>query len=385
MNTAKRIEHSKNLSVADRRAEAAKLGVSMSDYKAGNWDRSKEVARQEKRDAISDTPAASRMAGDEVFKLIQTPRVNDKSAQIAKLEARQERRDTSGSYDQDKYQSTANRLAELRQKDAAAKSFDGSNINTYNFGAVGNQKAGLNDVKYLAEKGFSAREIDDAITQSGAKRGGSVDALLAKYMKPIMTGKPNDDVSNPTLPSTPIVDIDTGADVTIPPVMPGTGPGGGGDGGGGDQPGPYVPPIQPVTVSDDDNTATGVIMGDTGDISLTDSNNYGTINTGIINDIRDYGGGYNSGQNNTGLAQAYIDQMQENWENYSGPGYGMYITDTRSDMATKNNPIDTNAIYGGMGKFAQNFYDRGLIASSGLYGDQYKFSQPTYGGFPNLG
>jgi hypothetical protein len=380
MNTAQRIKHSQNLSVADRRAAAQALGVSMSDYKAGNWDRTKEVARQEKQNAIANTPKAPRMAGDAVFNYTKAPTTNDKSAQIARLQERQERRENSGSYDQAKYQNTADRLVALREKDAMAKSFDGSDINTYDFGGVGTKRAGLNDVQYLAERGFSARDIDDAITKSGAKRGGSVNALLAKYMQPIMTGKPNDDVSDPILPTTPIVEIDTGTDVTVPPVAPvpvtpGPGPG----------PGPYVPPIQPVTVSDDDNTATGVIMGDTGDISLVDSNNYGTINTGIINDIRDYGGGYNYGENNTGLAQAYIDQMQENWEDYSGPGYGMYITDSRIDKANETNPIDTNSIYGSMGNFAQNFYDRGLIASSGLYGDQYKFSQPTYGGFPTFG
>lgn len=381
MNTAQRIEHSKNLSVADRRAAAQALGVSMSDYKSGNWDRKKEEVRAEKKAAIANTPAAPRMAGDAVFKLTQAPKYNDKSAEIARLEARQKRREDSGSYDQARYNQTVDRLARLREKDAMAKSFDGSDINTYNFGAVGNKKAGLNDVQFLAERGFGAREIDEAITKSGAERGGSVNALLAKYMKPIMTGKPGDDVSDPILPSTPIVDIDTGADVTVPPVSPtpvSPGP-------GTEPTGPYVPPIQPVTVSDDDNTATGVIMGDTGDISLVDSNNYGTINTGIINDIRDYGGGYNYGENNTGLAQAYIDQMQENWEDYSGPGYGMFITDTRIDKANETNPIDTNSIYGSMGNFAQNFYDRGLIASSGLYGDQYKFSQPTYGGFPTFG
>ena len=378
MNKDKRIEHSKNISVADRRAAAKELGVSMSDYKAGNWDRKKEQVRADKKAAIANTPAAPRMAGDAVFKLTRTPKFNDKSADIARLEARQERRKDSGSYDQARYDQTASRIAKLREKDAMTKSFDGSDINTYNFGAVGNKKAGLNDVQYLAERGFGAREIDEAITKSGAKRGGSVDALLAKYMKPIMTGQPGDDVSDPILPSTPIVDIDTGTDITLPPVSPTpVSP----DTGSG----PYVPPIQPVTVSDDDNTATGVIMGDTGDISLTDSNNYGTINTGIINDIRDYGGGYNSGENNTGLAQAYIDQMQENWEDYSGPGYGMYITDSRIDKANETNPINTNSIYGSMGNFAQNFYDRGLIASSGLYGDQYKFSQPTYGGFPSFG
>ena len=382
MNTAQRIEHSKNLSVADRRAAAQALGVSMSDYKAGNWDRKKEDVRAEKKAAIANTPKAPRMAGDAVFKLTQTPKYNDKSADIARLEARQERRENSGSYDQARYDQTVDRLAKLREQDAMAKSFDGSDISTYNFGAVGNKKAGLNDVQFLAERGFGAREIDEAITKSGAKRGGSVNALLAKYMQPIMTGKPGDDVSEPILPTTPIVDIDTGADVTLPTVSPTpVSPGPGTE----PTPGPYVPPIQPVTVSDDDNTATGVIMGDTGDISLVDSNNYGTINTGIINDIRDYGGGYNYGENNTGLAQAYIDQMQENWQDYSGPGYGMYITDTRIDKANETNPIDTNAIYGSMGNFAQNFYDRGLIASSGLYGDQYKFSQPTYGGFPTFG
>ena len=77
--------------------------------------------------------------------------------------------------------------------------------------------------------------------------------------------------------------------------------------------------------------------------------------------------------------------MQENWEKYSGDKYGMYITDKRAEKADELRGINSEGIYGSMGQFAGNMYDRGLIGASNLYGDPYKFPTAQYGGFQDIG
>ena len=112
--------------------------------------------------------------------------------------------------------------------------------------------------------------------------------------------------------------------------------------------------------------------------------NYGVMNSGVINDIRTYGGGYGQG-NNTGPAQAYIDLMEENWNDYSGPRYGAMITDSRVKMADRNNPINTAGLYANIGLLGQNMYDKGLIGKAQMYGDPYSMPSATYPEFPDLG
>lgn len=327
--------------------------------------------RQAAKDQAIDGPRAERMAGEEVFKLIggeSFQPTRDRKANIdRRIERTQQRQEAGKSINEERLQKRLAKQKRLAEQISAQNEFDGSDIDTYNFESFGGSGAGLRDVERLGKAGFSAKDIADEIDERGISRTERVNRLFAKYLddnKPENIIDPVDtteEVSDEGSAFEPPTTISVNPTPVGPP--PGTGFGGGGN-----------PTI-----------ATGVIGGDTGDVTLTDSNNYGTINTGIINDIRNYGGGYSAGSNNTGTAQAYVDLMQENWEKYSGDKYGMYITDARTQMADKLRGINSEGIYGSMGQFAGNMYDRGLITAAGLYGDPYKFPTAQYGGFQDIG
>ena len=344
----------------------------------------KAAQRATKKADISEAltrPAQSRFAADKVFDLVNggdfgtdVNRTQNVGARIARLEEKA----ASGKDVSERLAKKNARLDRIQNRVALQDAYTPGDIDSYDFSSIGRRenRVGLKDLKFLADQGYSAKEISEAIENKDASVGGRAQKLLSKYVDDINDFKPVENVKDPIEDiETPIdTDVPVGLpdpitepitnpiDVDVNPIVPI------GGGGGGASP----------------NIATGVIGGNTGDISLSDSNNYGTINTGIINDIRDYGGGYGANENNTGLTQRYIDLMQENWEDYSGPGYGMFVTDTRVDKANQNNPIDTNQLYGGMNRFAQNFYDRGNILSGNLYGDSSKFKQPTYGAYPTF-
>lgn len=337
-----------------------------------------QAANRKAMEAAMQRPAESRFASDKVFDLVKggdfgtdVNRAQNIGAKIARLEEKA----ASGKDVTDRLAKKNQRLDTVQDRISLQDQYKSGDIDSYNFSSIGKKEgaAGLKDVKFLADQGYSAQEISDAIDRQEATAGGKARTLLNKYITDLGDFTPPPKTVEPVVetPEAVIPDTVTPEPIVPPTVTPVTPP----------TPGPAVvnPGVAPITV-------TPTIGGDTGDIALGDDNNvYGTINTGIITDIRNYGGGYGAGENNTGLAQSYIDLMQENWEDYSGPGYGMFITDSRTDYANKKNPIDTNGIYGGMGNFAQNFYDRGVLTSANLYGDPNKFTPPTYGGFPTLG
>ena len=339
--------------------------------------------RNRMKEEALDSPVATntqgqpRMAGDEVFKIAgggsfdeTRSRAQENDELIERLQRRQE---SGKNINERRLESSLNRQSRLQDRIAAQDEFDGT-IDSYNFSSFGNKGAGLKDIEYLTKAGYNPNEINTELEKRGMNKNSRVDRLLSKYMNENMpegikepeTDKPVEVVSDEGVafapPSNTYTDTDTDIDVNIPTTVPG-------DGGGGG--------VSPTI-------ATGVIGGDTGDVSLTDSSNYGTINTGIINDVRNYGGGYSAGSNNTGLAQAYVDLMEENLDKYSGDKYGMYVTDARAKKADDLRSINSNSIYGSMGQFAGNMYDRGLIGTSNLYGDPYKFPTAQYGGFQDF-
>lgn len=336
-------------------------------YSRGEFRNRRRLERQRAKDEALSEPRAERFAGDKIFDVVRGEsfqRTRDRKDLIDKRIARTEsRREAGKTINEDRLQKRLAKQKRLGEQIAAQNEFDGT-LDSYNFDSFGRAGAGMRDVERLSAAGFSAKEIADEIDERGIKRTGRVEQLLAKYLddnKPEGIIDPSEGTSDEGSAFDPPTTITVNPTPVAPP--PGTGFGGGGS-----------PTI-----------ATGVIGGDTGDVSLTDSNNYGTINTGIINDIRNYGGGYAAGSNNTGTAQAYIDLMQENWEKYSGDKYGMYITDKRAEKADELRGINSEGIYGSMGQFAGNMYDRGLIGASNLYGDPYKFPTAQYGGFQDIG
>lgn len=328
----------------------------------------RKIQRSKAKNAALEGETAPRMAGDKVFDLVRGESFDYTKNREARLDDKianmRGRKKEGMEINQEKLDSRIAKREKVRDRRALQEQFDGS-MESYNYGSFGGKNAGLKDVESLLSAGFTGKEIAADIEKRGLKSSGRVEALFNKYLNENMNGAPR-----PIQDPAPDLDeLDEaypapGSEINVNPT-PVITPGGSGGTGS--------PSI-----------ATGVIGGNTGDVGLTNSSNYGTINTGIINDNDVYGGGYTAGSNNTGLTQAYIDQMQENWEDYSGPGYGMYVTDRRVDAASKNNPINTDGLYGSMGNFAQNFYDRGTIASAGLYGDPYRFPQPTYGGYPTF-
>lgn len=330
----------------------------------------RRLERRRAKDEALSQPRANRMAGDEIFKVVRgesfqptSDRKDRIDSRIARTEAR---REAGKTINEDRLQRRLAKQERLEEQIAAQKEFDGT-LDSYNFGSFGRAGAGIRDLERLSAAGFGAQEIADEIDERGINRTGRVEQLLAKYLD----DNKSEDIIDPTDQFEGVSDegsaFEPPTEINVDPTPvappPGTGFGGGGS-----------PTI-----------ATGVIGGDTGDVSLTDSDNYGTINTGIINDIRNYGGGYAAGSNNTGTAQAYVDLMQENWEKYSGDKYGMYITDKRTEKADELRGINSEGIYGSMGQFAGNMYDRGLIGASNLYGDPYKFPTAQYGGFQDIG
>ena len=320
-------------------------------------------------DALKEEPA-ERMAGDRVFELIggESFKDDDRNKLVGRIERMEDRIEAGKDIDPAKLAERQAKLERFDRRAAAQEEFDGT-LDSYNFEAQGakENRADLRDIEFLASRGYSADDIEGAILRSGAETGGRAQKLLDKYKKEIIADDPTP-TPDPTPDPQPEIEQPTSG-VTSGGISP------------------VVGSLSPNLESFNDNIVSNpAIYGDTGDITMGDGNrNYGTINTGIINDIRDYGGGYGQRENNTGLAQTYIDQMEENWSNYSGPGYGAMITDFRTQMADDNNPINTAGLYQGVAMAGQNMYDKGLIQKALMYGDPYKMPSASYGGFPQLG
>lgn len=292
------------------------------------------------RDAIAE-PAASRMAGDRVFELVKGEefKKDDREGLLGSIDGMKGLQEAGGEIDEQQLKEYEAKLGRFDRRAAAQAEFDGT-VDSYNFDSHGKTKdlAGLKDIEYLASRGFDAQEIKDAIASKGVRTSKKGQLLLDKYTKGL-------------------IDSDTPANTPSPEMG-----------------------VAPELVT------TGEMSPIVGNNTIGDGGkNYGVMNSGVINDIRNYGGGYSQGENNTGLAQAYIDQMEENWNDYSGPRYGAMITDSRVKMADRNNPINTAGLYANIGLLGQNMYDKGLIGKAQMYGDPYSMPSATYPEFPDLG
>ena len=298
------------------------------------------------RDAIAE-PAAPRMAGDRVFELVKGEefKKDNREGLLGSIDEMKGLQEAGGEIDEQQLKEYEAKLGRFDRRAAAQAEFDGT-LDSYNFDSHGKTKdlAGLYDIEYLASRGFDAQEIKDAIASKGVRTSKKGQLLLDKYTKGLIDS------------DTP-VDSDTPANTPSPEMG-----------------------VAPELVT------SGEMSPIVGNNTIGDGGmNYGVMNSGVINDIRNYGGGYSQGENNTGLAQAYIDQMEENWNDYSGPRYGAMITDSRVKMADRNNPINTAGLYANIGLMGQNMYDKGLIGKAQMYGDPYSMPSATYPEFPDLG
>lgn len=95
----------------------------------------------------------------------------------------------------------------------------------------------------------------------------------------------------------------------------------------------------------------------------------------------DYIGGHNIVQNDygaamgdpggsaMGLSQAYIKQMEDNFNEYSGPSQGMKITAMRNQMADEKGTSQLfNDAYTFAGKTRNDFYNQGALYEANAYG-----------------
>ena len=316
---------------------------SKADFKRDRRDEKRGMLR----DAIAE-PAASRMAGDRVFELVKGEefKKDDREGLLGSIDEMKGLQEAGGEIDEQQLEELQAKLGRFDRREAAQKEFVPGNIDTYNFDSFGKTKdlAGLYDIEYLASRGFDAQEIKDAIASKGVRTSKKGQLLLDKYTKGLIDS------------DTP-VDSDTPANTPSPEME-----------------------VAPELVT------SGEMSPIVGNNTIGDGGmNYGVMNSGIINDIRNYGGGYSQGENNTGLSQAYIDSMEENLQRYSGPRYGAMITDSRTRMADANNPINTAGLYGSLGLMSQNMYDKGEIRKGLMYGDPYSMASATYPEFPDLG
>ena len=316
---------------------------SKADFKRERRDEKRRMLR----DAIAE-PAASRMAGDRVFELVKGEefKKDDREGLLGSIDEMKGLQEAGGEIDEQQLEELQAKLGRFDRRAAAQEEFVPGKIDTYNFDSFGKTKdlAGLYDIEYLASRGFDAQQIKDAIASKGVRTSKKGQLLLDKYTKGLIDS------------DTP-VDSDTPANTPSPEME-------------------VAPEL--ITSGDMSPIVGNNTIGDGG-------MNYGVMNSGVINDIRNYGGGYSQGENNTGLAQAYIDQMEENWNDYSGPRYGAMITDSRVKMADRNNPINTAGLYANIGLLGQNMYDKGLIGKAQMYGDPYSMPSATYPEFPDLG
>ena len=332
----------------------------------------KDARRDQKKEMLGDAldgPAVDRFAGDKVFEIIgKEDFKNDDRAKLAgKIERMESRLDAGKEIDMDKLAERQAKLERFDQRAAAQEEF--ANTGVYNFGSQGAKanNADLGDVEYLASRGYSANEIEELAKAQGATIGGNAQKLLNKYKKAII--EPDPVTPEPPTPN-PGIDIEAPVAGTttgdLSPVV-----------GGG------------AHVADAFNNniiSNPAIHGDTGDIMLGDgAMNFGTQNTGIMVDNRNFGGGYPRGELNTGPAQGYVELMEDNWKKYSGPGYGAKITNMRTHLADNNNPINTAGLYNSLGMMSQGMYDKGLIQKAMMYGDPYKMPSASYPEFPQLG
>ena len=315
---------------------------SKADFKRDRRDEKRGMLR----DAIAE-PAASRMAGDRVFELVKGEefKKDDREGLLGSIDEMKGLQEAGGEIDEQQLEELQAKLGRFDRRAAAQAEFDGT-LDSYNFDSHGKTKdlAGLYDIEYLASRGFDAQEIKDAIASKGVRTSKKGQLLLDKYTKGLIDS------------DTP-VDSDTPANTPSPEME-----------------------VAPELVT------SGEMSPIVGNNTIGDGGmNYGVMNSGIINDIRNYGGGYSQGENNTGLSQAYIDSMEENLQRYSGPRYGAMITDSRTRMADANNPINTAGLYGSLGLMSQNMYDKGEIRKGLMYGDPYSMASATYPEFPDLG
>ena len=119
----------------------------------------------------------------------------------------------------------------------------------------------------------------------------------------------------------------------------------------------------------------GNIIGDTGDITLQDSTNFGTINTGTINDVRVFGDSMGAGGTNpygSALAQseAYKQAGEDTFNDVSGLNEGMRITGAFQQMREMNKPINYTDLLNKSHEFTSFFGNLATGYDAMLYGPQ---------------
>lgn len=219
------------------------------------------------------------------------------------------------------------------------------------------RKDALDADKMLDEEGnkkWSREEIIDFMENTVTRDfgegiggyGGAAQRLVDKWKGAIAEAEREN-------PSRPVEETPQDPDTPSNPSPPGTAPG--------------VDEVPPIT---DSVFPTNQIA------SITDS----PITTGDIDGIghhighnivqKNYGGGMGGpAASAMGLSQAYIDNMEDNWNEYSGPGYGMKITGMRNQMADEKGTSDLfNDLYSFAGKTTNDFYNKGDVYESYAYG-----------------
>ena len=176
--------------------------------------------------------------------------------------------------------------------------------------------------------------------------GGAAQRLLDKWKGGIIESEREN-------PSRPVEETPQDTDTPSNPGPPGTAPG--------------IDELPPIIESDFPTNQ----IASQGDVeqTLIGSDVYGDL---IGNQIiqKNYGAGIGDpNESAMGLSQAYIDSMEDNFNEYSGPSQGMKITAMRNQMADEKGTSDLfNNLYTFAGKTTNDFYNRGDVYESYAYG-----------------
>ena len=122
-----------------------------------------------------------------------------------------------------------------------------------------------------------------------------------------------------------------------------------------------------------------VLLGGMNTINIGDGNDiFGDV-IGSQSIVKNYGGGMGSTsgtpyESAMGLGQGYIDKMQDNLDEYSGPEYGMKITNMGIKTALDNQYIDPAAITQNVAQRGFGLFQLGNLLNNQLYG---QYQPPT--------
>ena len=178
--------------------------------------------------------------------------------------------------------------------------------------------------------------------------GGAAQKLLDKWKGGIIESEREN-------PSRPVEETPQDTDTPSNPGPPGTAPG--------------IDELPSIIESD---FPTNQIASASGDVenTLIGSPVYGDYIGGHNIVQNDYGAAMGDpGGSAMGLSQAYIKQMEDNFNEYSGPSQGMKITAMRNQMADEKGTSQLfNDAYTFAGKTRNDFYNQGALYEANAYG-----------------